>query len=961
MEYDLTGMMRTHSDNNGDTTVNTQPGTQYAVPTQITANGYSTTLNWTSILQLDTQTGPNGETVNFDYDSGERPSKTTSPYGAETTYTYSTTAPQVKATTGSRWTKTYKDGFGRTVKTESGYTQGSTDTVVSIVETEYAACACTPMGKVKRVSRPYAPGQTTVWTEYVYDELGRVKEIKPPANSGTGYGTSTTYAYAGNTVTVTEPGGNWKKFTTDAFGNLTRVDEPRPGGGATYATTYGYTPLNQLWLVAMNRDGVGQTRTFAYHVNGKLATTGFPEHGTAQGNGTTTYTYNSNGELIQKQDPKGQKIKYEYDAKHRLQVVRRYPAGSANEDANQRTTYYYDTNPWDGMMNVGTYTSGRLAAVEYGTPLGPVREGYKYHQAGAMTLKRMDQGSTSWRLEAGYTYDNEGRLVTMTYPNNGKTYTQAYDAAGRPNGMTHVEGGSTVNDAWGVVYNAAGQLTSLAYRFENFDYSQGLTYNNRGQLTNLTISKTTTVFPFTTTPMSNLQYNYPAVNAGRIDSMQNELSGETVTYQYDVLSRLTAANAQQWTQQYTYDGFGNLYKKTGTGLAASWNVDYTSSLVSSKNQIGTHDANGNPTGLSFDVDNRLSAQSGWTGFGYAPDNKRVVRVKPEGGGQYKEITFYSGNRRLGRYKVSFPGGGGAWDITTLQEEHYFAGRRLSPQDRLSSVADARLLPYGEELSTTANGRTKFATYFRDDWGYDYADQRYYSQRSGRFLTPDPYIASGGQANPGSWNRYAYVEGDPVNYVDPTGLIAARTMCTAGFSTEECFGPGGPLSGEMTRNGNGGMYCDQAVMPFITTAAECGAYSSLVWHGVPSGVAQSILPVIVGAGGAVITGSSGVTVGSVIAGITGILGGIGIGEWIYQASRGRRDGEGKRQPVIGRPKDGLPTGTKPIDQTGWDKETVHEVKRGVGAGPRDWVGVDEEGNIWTGSPTGEAINHGPWEP
>jgi hypothetical protein len=40
--------------------------------------------------------------------------------------------------------KNYLDGFGCTVKIETGYTQGG-DTVVSTVETEYAACACTPM------------------------------------------------------------------------------------------------------------------------------------------------------------------------------------------------------------------------------------------------------------------------------------------------------------------------------------------------------------------------------------------------------------------------------------------------------------------------------------------------------------------------------------------------------------------------------------------------------------------------------------------------------------------------------------------------------------------------------------------------------------------------------------------------------------------------------------------------
>jgi hypothetical protein len=40
---------------------------------------------------------------------------------------------------------------------------------------------------------------------------------------------------------------------------------------------------------------------------------------------------------------------------------------------------------------------------------------------------------------------------------------------------------------------------------------------------------------------------------------------------------------------------------------------------------------------------------------------------------------------------------------------------------------------------------------------------------GRYLTPDPYRASGGPAAPQTWNRYAYVEGDPVNFNDPEGL------------------------------------------------------------------------------------------------------------------------------------------------------------------------------------------------
>src|SRR5437879_584324 len=36
------------------------------------------------------------------------------------------------------------------------------------------------------------------------------------------------------------------------------------------------------------------------------------------------------------------------------------------------------------------------------------------------------------------------------------------------------------------------------------------------------------------------------------------------------------------------------------------------------------------------------------------------------------------------------------------------------------------------------------------------DQRFYASTYGRFNTADPYRASAGAGDPGSWNRYAYV-------------------------------------------------------------------------------------------------------------------------------------------------------------------------------------------------------------
>jgi RHS repeat-associated protein len=109
-------------------------------------------------------------------------------------------------------------------------------------------------------------------------------------------------------------------------------------------------------------------------------------------------------------------------------------------------------------------------------------------------------------------------------------------------------------------------------------------------------------------------------------------------------------------------------------------------------------------------------------------------------------------------------------------------------DRLHSKGDgSAFYPYGESKTGAAgDDREQFATYTRDQTsGLDYADQRWYSSRLGRFLTVDP--AADGN------NHYSYSSSDPVNSYDPNGLL---TVIVSGTSEQnaEWSRPGSEMYG-----------------------------------------------------------------------------------------------------------------------------------------------------------------------
>jgi hypothetical protein len=162
--YDITGNVKTASDGNLQVSAATGSGNNYAAPTGITPNGNSnlgSTYTFDGALELTGATMPNGASFSASYGGGF-PSTQTSVYGAVTNYAYNFNASASTITTstagdsGTHWVRSTLDGLGRTIKVEKGTGSGGSMVTLSVQESVYGPCGCSPMGKLTQVSQPHA-------------------------------------------------------------------------------------------------------------------------------------------------------------------------------------------------------------------------------------------------------------------------------------------------------------------------------------------------------------------------------------------------------------------------------------------------------------------------------------------------------------------------------------------------------------------------------------------------------------------------------------------------------------------------------------------------------------------------------------------------------------------------------------------------------------------------------------
>ncbi len=267
-----------------------------------------------------------------------------------------------------------------------------------------------------------------------------------------------------------------------------------------------------------------------------------------------------------------------------------------------------------------------------------------------------------------------------------------------------------------------------------------------------------------------------------------------------------SAPISSWSQEYTYDRFGNRSAVIGTN-SQNLMIDLK------KNRIIDN-------GYQYDLSGNLIADSSGKFYHYDAENKLVMVASDAAFTSILAQYFYDGNGwrikkvaadttrfiydQGGRLLEELDGEPVPAQNTPTREHIYGASGMLatvepdkinyhtpdhlgSPRvltDATGAVISRRdNLPFGEQLDATFGGRANvtgyspsndnvkqhFTGYFNDqETGLDFAQARYFNSGLGRFMSRDTFRGEEHLENPQKWNQYAYVINNPLRYSDPDG-------------------------------------------------------------------------------------------------------------------------------------------------------------------------------------------------
>ena len=686
--YDITGNQRTATTNCcQEMSFVYSTTTQFSQPDSVTkgssdtgsAHRITTSATYdfnTGVMK--TSTDANSRTTTVAYDAVARPTLVTAPTGGKGTTDYDdanwrpTQTAQLSDNTVISKTQTEINGRGQ--PRISGYFVDASNQNKTLIE--YDA-----MGRRKKVYMPYATGGSpTYWTEYTYDYLSRVTEVEAPdgSTSKTFYNEDpTTVArpdsanpastHKGQTVKSQDAWGRERWARTDAFGRLVEVVEPNPTGNGTVAasgslmTSYSYNESDELVLITQG----SQERKFKYDSLGRLTRQKLAEQaatinddGIYNGTGpllwSDAFVYDNRSNLTQRTDARGVKTNFSYQISSADDPLNRLHGISYNT-ASADTTYTINAAP---AVSIEYMTTGDKMRVKKVITSGVATEENTYDSDGRVTDYTLTfDGRTSYPMVTSYSYDTASRLTGILYPKQyGMTgdpqrlVEPTYDYASR---LSELDGADVLlND---ISYNAMGQLTQLTASEGTKDIVENYGYDaETGLLTSQYVVTSGQFF----TEILQLDYGYDRGNSkgtlngktGQLTSVSNLLDhNKDRVYEHDALGRLTKAKGglaagatsvtADWTQEYSYDRYGNKTGTTKTGVDKFNNaapldglasVSYTAASNRISNSNWVYDLTGNLI--------RGQNESGvWQRFEYDAAG-RLVKILDDSSNEIEEYT-----------------------------------------------------------------------------------------------------------------------------------------------------------------------------------------------------------------------------------------------------------------------------------------------------------------------------------
>ena len=676
------------------------------------------------------------------------------------------------------------------------------------------------LGRKVLTQKREGPGSSNFDTvQDSYDSNGRLASVSQPCvatagNSCTGATTTTTYDAVNRPLVVTDGGGGTISYTYaandvlqvvgpapsgehtkqkqseyDALGRLTSVCEITSASGSGtcsqtstatgYWTEYTYDLLNDLTGVTQNAQGGStQTRTYVYDMLGRMTSEANPE------NGTTNYAYDSDttctggypaGNLIKRTDAIGNVTCSQYDQLHRpLNVT--YPSGSYSASTDKKY-YVYDAATVNGISMPNA--KGRLAEAYTCPPTGSCSTkktdlGFGYSVRGEVTDTYESTPHSSGYYHAAVAFWPNGGPETLSGSITGlPTISYGVDAEGR---TSIVSASSGQNPVTASTYNPDSQVTALTLGSADND---AFTFDpNTGRMTKYQ-------YNVGTGPQSvigNLTWNANGtLKTLAITDPLNSANAQTCNYVHDDLARTSSVNCgTPWSQTFGLDPFGNLTKSGTSSFLPTYN-SATNRYSAIPGGTPTYDADGNLTydvtrSYTWDAEGKpISVNSTayvYDAFGREVEGNSSAQVVygPSGG----KLAVMSGST-LTKAFIPLPGGGQAvYNSSGLQyyrHPDWLGSSRLATTPTRTKYFDVAYAPYGEDyadsgttdLSYAGHDQTMVAGLY-DSW------YREYPAIQGRWVSPDPAGSSAANpADPQTWNRYAYVRGNPLEAEDSTGL------------------------------------------------------------------------------------------------------------------------------------------------------------------------------------------------